>query len=70
MRLHPDAINQTLFLLYERVLGISVYFLDFGHVNALLGLFDGLLGKTEHVLEGLHVEDELGWLGLCLLRCL
>ena len=59
MRLHPNTINQALLLLNEWVLGISVYFLDFSHVYALLGLLDRLFGKAKHVLEGLHVEDEL-----------
>ena len=68
MRLHPDPINQLLLLAHERLLEVSLNLVDLGHVDALLGLLDGLLGKGKHLLERLHAVGQLGWFGLGGLR--
>ena len=62
MRLHSDPIDQLLLLLDESVFRVAANLVYFSHVYPLLRLPDRLLCESEHLLEGLHSENELGWL--------
>ena len=60
MRLHPNAVNQPLLFLNERVVVVAADLLDCCHLHALLRLLDRLLHEVEHLFQSLHAEVELG----------
>ena len=68
MWLHPDPVDQLLLLAHERLARVPLDLVYRGHVDARLGLLDGLLCEGEHLLQGLHAVDELWWLGFGGLR--